>query len=352
MDLFSEKANSISPYIPGEQPKNEKYIKLNTNENPYPPSKKAIDKIKTIDFNKLKLYPDPECMELRNTYSKILDVKPENIFVGNGSDEVLATAFQTFFMEKENVLMPDISYSFYPVYSDLYNVKVKKIPLRENFSINIKDYMIENNGIVIANPNAPTSLSVAKKEIELLLANNKNSVVLVDEAYVDFGAESVVNLMKKYKNLLVVKTLSKSYSLAGLRVGFAIGDEELINGMNKIKNSFNSYPIDMIAQIIAKEAITDVNYLNETINKVKKTRGWVTKELKSLGFNVLESKTNFLFIIHKDKSAKEIFEKLKENKILVRYFNKERIDNGLRVSIGTDEEMQIFIEKIKNIVKE
>ncbi len=352
MSFFSQKANNILPYIPGEQPKDNEYIKLNTNENPYSPSMRAIEKIKSINFSRLRLYPDPDCTELRNTYSKILGVKSENIFVGNGSDEVLATAFQTFFMEKENVLMPDISYSFYPVYSDLYNVNVKKIPIKEDFTIDIKDYMIENNGIIIANPNAPTSLSIPRQDLELLLENNNNSVVLIDEAYVDFGGETVVKLIEKYKNLLVVRTLSKSYSLAGLRVGFAIGDKELIDGMNKIKNSFNSYPIDMIAQIIAEEAIKDIDYFEQNINKVIKTRHWVTEKLKLLGFDVLESKTNFLFIIHHQKSAKEIFDKLKSNKILVRYFNKEKINNGLRVTIGTDEEMKIFVECVKKIVKE
>lgn len=352
MDFFSEKVKNILPYVPGEQPKDGEYIKLNTNENPYPPSKRVIEKVKNIDYNKLRLYPDPECTELRNIFAKILGVKSENIFVGNGSDEVLATAFQTFFMDRENVLMPNISYSFYPVYSDLYNVKVKQIPLKEDFTINIKDYMIENNGIIIANPNAPTSLALSRNDVELILKSNRDRVVIIDEAYVDFGGESVISLIKTYNNLLVVKTLSKSYSLAGLRVGFAIGDKELIDGMNRIKNSFNSYPIDMIAQILAGEAIKDVEYLKENINKIVKTRNWVTKELQQLGFNVLDSKTNFLFIMHNKKSAKEIFEKLKENKILVRYFNKPKIDNRLRVTIGTDEEMASFIEKLKIIIEE
>ena len=352
MSLFSKKADDILPYVPGEQPKNGEFIKLNTNENPYAPSKKALDMLKKINLSQLKLYPDPESTNLRITYSKILDVSPENVFVGNGSDEVLATAFQTFFMDKENILMPDISYSFYPVYSDLYDIKVKKIPLKDNFSINIEDYMIENNGIVIANPNAPTSLALSKNEIIKLLEINRDSVVLIDEAYVDFGGESVVDLIKKYSNLLVVKTLSKSYSLAGLRVGFAIGESELIAGMNKIKNSFNSYPIDMLAQIIAEEAIKDMETLKDNTNKIIKTRTWVTKELRLLGFNVLDSKTNFLFVSHNKKTAKELFDKLKENKILVRFFNKERIDNRLRITIGTDEEMKIFIERIKIIIEE
>ena len=252
MDFFSKKANNILPYIPGEQPKDGEYIKLNTNENPYSPSENVKSAIENIDYNKLRLYPDPESSELRRIYANVLGVKAENIFVGNGSDEVLATAFQTFFMEKEKILMPDITYSFYPVYSDLYNVQTKTIPLKEDYTIDINDYMIENNGIIIANPNAPTSIALSKEEIEQIVKKNEDRVVIIDEAYVDFGGETVVSLIKKYKNLLVVKTLSKSYSLAGLRVGFAIGDKELINGMNKIKNSFNSYPIDMIAQIRSK----------------------------------------------------------------------------------------------------
>ena len=252
MDFFSNKANNILPYIPGEQPKDGEYIKLNTNENPYSPSENVVNAIRNIDYDKLRLYPDPESSELRTVYAKVLGVEAENIFVGNGSDEVLAIAFQTFFMEKENILMPDITYSFYPVYSNLYNVKAKQIPLREDYTIDINDYMVENNGIIIANPNAPTSIALSKKEIEQIVKNNKERVVIIDEAYVDFGGESVISLIKQYNNLLVIKTLSKSYALAGLRVGFAIGDKELINGMNKIKNSFNSYPIDMIAQIRSK----------------------------------------------------------------------------------------------------
>lgn len=218
MDFFSKKANNILPYIPGEQPKDGKYIKLNTNENPYSPSENVKSAIENIDYNKLRLYPDPESSELREVYANVLRVKAENIFVGNGSDEVLATAFQSFFMEKEKILMPDITYSFYPVYSDLYNVQTKTIPLKEDYTIDINDYMIENNGIIIANPNAPTSIAISREEIEQIVKNNKDRVVIIDEAYVDFGGETVVPLIKKYKNLLVVKTLSKSYALAGLRV--------------------------------------------------------------------------------------------------------------------------------------
>lgn len=352
MNFLSEKANELIPYVPGEQPKDGEYIKLNTNENPYFPSVDVIRAIKNTNFDRLRLYPDPESSKLRETYAQILGLEVDNIFVGNGSDEVLATAFQTFYMGKDNVLMPNITYSFYPVYCNLYNITAKEIPLKEDYTIDINDYLVKNNGIVIANPNAPTSIALSKNEIETIVKNNPNSVVLVDEAYVDFGGESVVSLVNEYNNLLVVETLSKSYSLAGLRVGFAIGNKELIDGMNRVKNSFNSYPIDMLAQIGATEALKDTKYLNETRNMIISTRQETTKALKELGFTVLDSKTNFLFIIHKEKKAEEIFDFLRENKILVRYFKKPRLDNGLRVTIGTDGEMKKFIEIITKFVKE
>ena len=347
MNYYSKKVNDLTPYIPGEQPKEGEYIKLNTNENPYPPSKNVISAIKNYDFDKLRLYPDPESIDLRRIYAKYLNLNIENIFVGNGSDEVLATAFQTFFTDKENVIMPDITYSFYPVYCNLYNIKAKEIPLKEDFTINIKDYMKKNNGIVIANPNAPTGIAISKEKIEKILKNNKDSIVLIDEAYVDFGAESCVSLINKYKNLLVVRTLSKSYSLAGMRIGFAIGDKELIDGMNRVKNSFNSYPIDRIAQIAAIEAIKDNNYFNITRNKIINTRNRVSEELKKIGFKVLDSKTNFLFVSNNKVPAQEIFNKLKENKILVRYFKKPRLNNFIRITIGTDKEMDIFLNYLK-----
>lgn len=352
MNYLSDKVSKLIPYVPGEQPKNSQYIKLNTNENPYPPSKKVIDAIKNFDCEKLRLYPDPESTRLREAFAKCVGVNPENIFVGNGSDEVLATAFQAFFMGKENILMPDISYSFYPVYCNLYDIKANEIPVNENYSIDIKDYLINNNGIVIANPNAPTSLALSQKEIEEIVRYNKDKVVLIDEAYVDFGGETVVPLVNKYDNILIVRTLSKSYSLAGMRVGFAVGSKELIEGMNRVKNSFNSYPIDAIAQIVAEKAIEDVNYFNETRNRIINTRDRIANELTKLGFKVLNSKTNFLFITHTKKSAEDIFNYLKEEKILVRYFKKPRLDNSLRVTIGTDEQMDRFIECISKFVNQ
>jgi len=349
MNLLSDKANKIVPYVPGEQPKEGNFIKLNTNENPYSPSENVKNAIKNINYDLLRLYPDPESSELREEYAKMFSLKSENIFVGNGSDEVLATAFQTFFMDKDDVLIPDITYSFYPVYCDLYDVNAKIIPLKEDYKIDINDYLIENNGIVIANPNAPTGISLKKEEIEKILKNNPRSVVLIDEAYMDFGEESVVSFVNEYENLLVTRTLSKSYSLAGLRIGFAIGNKNLIEGMNRIKNSFNSYPIDRIAQIAAIEAIKDIEYFNKTKDMIIATRERILSELKKLGFIVLDSKTNFLFIRHKEKVAEEIFKILKENKILVRYFKKPRLDNWLRVTIGTDKEMDEFIRVLKNI---
>lgn len=346
MNFFSKKANEILPYVPGEQPKEGEYIKLNTNENAYPPSPKVKEALNNLDVSKLKLYPDSESTILRETMAKNLGVNKENIFVGNGSDEVLAIAFQTFFMEKDNILMPDISYSFYPVYSDMYNVKAKIVPLKDDFTIDINDYIVPNNGIIIANPNAPTSISLSRDEIEVIVKNNTNSVVIIDEAYVDFGGETAVSLINQYNNLLVIRTLSKSYSLAGLRVGFAIGNKELINGMNKIKNSFNSYPIDFVAQTLAIEAIKDVEYFDKTRNMIIDTKQRIRRQLENIGFTVLDSKTNFLFIMHKDKKAEDIFNDLRKNKVLVRFFNKPKINNWLRVTIGTDEQMDRFIKII------
>lgn len=346
MNFFSKKANEIIPYVPGEQPKEGEYIKLNTNENAYPPSPKVKEALNNLDVSRLKLYPDSESTILRETMAKNLGVNKENIFVGNGSDEVLATAFQTFFMEKDNILMPDISYSFYPVYSDMYNVKAKIVPLKDDFTIDINDYIVPNNGIIIANPNAPTSISLSRDEIEVIVKNNTNNVVIIDEAYIDFGGETVVSLINQYNNLLVIRTLSKSYSLAGLRVGFAIGNKELINGMNKIKNSFNSYPIDFVAQTLAIEAIKDVEYFHKTRNMIIDTKQRIRKQLENIGFTVLDSKANFLFIMHKDKKAEDIFNDLRKNKVLVRFFNKPKINNWLRVTIGTDEQMDRFIKII------
>lgn len=352
MSFFTKKTENIKPYIPGEQPKSKGYIKLNTNENPYPPSRKVIKAIKNMDLKKLRLYPDPESYKLKEVYAKSLGLNIENIFVGNGSDEVLSIAFQTFFADKKDILIPDITYSFYNVYCELYNIKQKDIPLRADYSINIEDYNITNNGIVIANPNAPTGIYLSAKDIEKLTNKNPESIVLIDEAYIAFGGESVTNLIKKYKNLLVVTTLSKSNSLAGLRVGFAIGHKDLISGMNKIKNCINSYPIDRISQICGQEAIKDEKYFNKIINKVCIQREKTKEELIKLGFKCLDSKANFLFAIHNKYKAEDIFLFLNKNKILVRYFKKPRLENGLRITIGKPKEMKKLIKCIEKYIKE
>lgn len=350
MKFLSDKAASLVPYVPGEQPKDGVYIKLNTNENPYPPSPKAVEAIKTAAGDRLRLYPDPESTALKQVCADYWNVKPTQVFVGNGSDEVLAVAFQAFFSGKKNVLMPDISYSFYPVYCNLYDVEAKEVLLKEDFSIDVEAFLQPNQGVVIANPNAPTGMALTRAQLEEIVRKNPDSVVLIDEAYVDFGEESMVPLVEKYDNLLVVCTLSKSRSLAGLRVGFAFGSEALMDGMNRVKNSFNSYPVDFLAQKGAESAILDRAYFEETRNKVIEAREWTAGELTRLGFAVLPSKANFLFARPNGMEAAELFQKLKVEKILVRYFAKPRIDQWLRISIGTMEDMKTLIAKTEAIL--
>ena len=347
---WSKTTASLQPYVPGEQPKDKKYIKLNTNENPYPPSPKVVEAINNLDKDILKLYPDPNSEELLEAIGEYYGVDKQQVFLGNGSDEVLAISFMTFFDEGDKINFPDITYSFYEVYAKLFKLNVNLVKLEEDFSIPVDKFVGTNNGIIIPNPNAPTSRYLNLSEIERILKGNPEKIVIIDEAYVDFGGETAIKLVDKYKNLLVVQTFSKSRSLAGLRLGFAIGDEELIDGLNRVKNSFNSYPIDRVAMISGVEAIKDVEYFKETREKIIATREAASKQLEDLGFVVTPSKANFIFISHKEVPAEDIFLKLKEKGVLVRYFKKDRINNYLRVSIGTDEEMQIFIEKLKEIL--
>lgn len=347
--FFSKLVQEIEPYVPGEQPKDKKYIKLNTNENPYPPSPKVLKAIKQVSDD-LKLYPDPECSALRETAAQYYGLKKEQIFVGNGSDEVLAFCFPAFFVDKK-LLFPDITYSFYPVYSKLFGVEHENKPLKAHFEIDIKDYSNTDGSILLPNPNAPTGKYLELDSIEQILKKNPDNIVVIDEAYVDFGGDSSVKLIDKYPNLLVIQTLSKSWSLAGLRVGFALGNEELIDGLNRVKNSFNSYTLDVLAQVGAKAALEDIIYFNETKNKIIKTRERSVQTLSRLNFEVLDSKANFIFATHKTIEAKDIFEKLKEKGVLVRYFNKPRINQYLRISIGTDEEMERLSVALKEIVE-
>ncbi|MHC1683558.1 MAG: histidinol-phosphate transaminase [Clostridiaceae bacterium] len=349
--FWSNRVKETQPYVYGEQPKDKKYIKLNTNENPYPPSEKVIEKIKNLDKEGLKLYPDPTCDILKEELSKAYNLKKNQIFIGNGSDEVLAFSFLAFFNENHKVIFPDISYSFYEVYGSFFKVNYKLSKLKEDFTINVEDYINKDAAVIIPNPNAPTSVYLDKQAIINIIESNPNNVVIIDEAYIDFGGESVVDLVDKYNNLLVIQTLSKSRSLAGLRVGFAFGSEELIEGLDRVKNSINSYTLDSIAIAAASEAIKDKEYFELTRNKIINTREQVVEYLCSIGFEVLPSKANFIFVAHNEIAGKELFEKLKEHGVLVRHFGKERIKNYLRVTIGSDEEMKVFCNEITKIIE-
>jgi len=347
--FWSTVVNRSEPYIPGEQLNQKDIIKLNTNENPYPPSPKVIDAIKQETEHALNLYPSPTVDPLREEIANYYDLSKENIFVGNGSDEVLAFSFMAFFEPGKAIRFPEISYSFYPVYSKVFNIPYEEVPLQADFSIRPGDYFHSEGGVIFPNPNAPTSIYLGLEAVKEILEHNPDQVVIVDEAYVDFAEETAVTLLESYPNLLVVQTMSKSRSLAGLRVGFALGSPELIEGLVRIKDSFNSYTIDRLAMAGAHAAMEDRIYFKETTEKIISTRTWVSEELQKRGFNVLPSQTNFLFVSNKDKSAEDLYNKLKERNILVRYFNKPLIDTYLRITIGTDEDMKKFFEKLDEL---
>lgn len=351
MKQWEQHFRKVVPYVPGEQPNQPGMIKLNTNENPYPPSpkvKKAVEEFKT---DNLRLYPDPASTVLTEALGKAYGLKNEQIFVGVGSDDVLATAFLTFFNSKEPILFPDITYSFYEVWAALYNIPYETLPLKEDFTIRKEDYYRKNGGIVIANPNAPTSLSLELDAVRDILEHNRESIVIVDEAYVDFGGESALSLLKEFENLLVVQTFSKSYSMAGIRIGYAFGAPSLIKALNDVKYSYNSYTMNQPSLYYGAEAVRDSDYHKEIIERIRKTRARTAENLRKLGFTILDSRTNFLFAAHREVPAELIFEKLREKKIFVRYFKKPRIDNYLRITIGTDEEMAAFIDAVSGIIK-
>ena len=350
--FWSPLTASLVPYVPGEQPKDKTYIKLNTNENPYPPSPKVTDAIKGAANADLRLYPDPTCDVLVQAAANYYGLPAEQVFVGNGSDEILAFAFAAFFDPAKKLLFPDITYSFYKVYAKLYGLQTELIPLDEQFNVQVEAYHSDNGGIIIPNPNAPTAELLPLEDIRKLLESNPNQAVIIDEAYIDFGGQSAVELITDYPNLLVVQTLSKSRSLAGLRVGFAFGSKELIEGLNRIKNSFNSYTLDRLALAGAVASFEDDAYFRETTAKVIATRERVTEQLLAIGFKVTDSKANFVFISHKAIAAKDIFQQLRDKGVLVRYFDQPRINEYLRVSIGTDEEMDAFIQAVQEIVGE
>ena len=346
--FWSQVVRELEPYVPGEQPQIDGLIKLNTNESPYPPSPEVI-KLMTHDaIDRLRLYPDPNSKKLKNTIATYYGVAAEQVFVGNGSDEVLALAFMAFFQQDKPLLFPDISYSFYPVYCKLFGIDYKTPALRDDFTINFADYSPKNGGIIFPNPNAPTAIGKSLADIEVLLQKNTESVVIVDEAYIDFGGETAISLVNKYPNLLVVQTLSKSRSLAGMRVGFAVGNIDLITALDRVKNSFNSYPLDRLAEAATVAAFEDDTYFKACRDKIVATRGWTVKELEALGFNVLPSQANFVFAKPAGNNAAELAQKLREQKILVRYFSAPRINEFLRITIGTDDQMQCMIDVLKS----
>ena len=351
-ELWSRRCRELIPYVPGEQPKGQTFIKLNTNENPYPPSPMAVKAIKETLGETLRLYPDPYCTELRGAIALELDVKPDQIFVGNGSDEVLSLAFQAFFDPDKPIRFADVTYSFYPVFADFYGLTYREIPLDENFALPLGPFLESGGGVVLANPNAPTGRELAFSDLRSIVEANPSCVVIVDEAYVDFGARSAVELVCRYPNLLVVRTFSKGRSLAGLRVGYAVGNRELISALNSVKNSFNSYPVDRLAQAGALGAIRDIDYFRATTTKIINTRACATSSLRRMGFHVCDSSANFLFVSHESVSAKTLLDGLRQRGILVRWWDKPRISNHLRITVGTDDDMKALCSALSEILAE
>ena len=337
----------VDPYVPGEQPKQDNMVKLNTNENPYPPAPGVEKVLKSMETGDFRLYPKPDARELVDALAEEYKVSANQIFVGVGSDDVLGMAFLTCFNGEKPILFPDITYSFYPVWADLFKIPYERPVLDENFCIKKEDYFVENGGIVIANPNAPTSIAMPLSDIEEIVAKNPDSVVIIDEAYVDFGGESALPLVGKYENLLVVQTFSKSRSMAGMRIGFAIGNKELIDAMYAVRNSYNSYTMNMPSILCGVEAVIDRAYFEKTKKAIMATREDTAKKLSALGFKVLPSSANFLFAAHESVPAEELFLMLREKHIYVRYFKLPRISNYLRITIGTPEQMEKFLAELR-----
>ncbi|MFW2003445.1 histidinol-phosphate transaminase [Acinetobacter ursingii] len=353
MRFWSPEVRELEPYTPGEQPKIQNLLKLNTNENPYPPSPKVVEAVQAVlthQADALRLYPDPDATQLKQAIATQQNVNVDQVFVGNGSDEVLAHIFKAFFIQDQPILYPDITYSFYPVYSQFFSVKTQQIPLNDDFEIVLDDYRQANGGIIITNPNAPTSIALSMQQIEQILQANPDRVVVIDEAYVDFGAETAVGLVEQYDNLVVCQTTSKSRSLAGLRVGFAIAQAHLIAALEAVKNSFNSYPMDRFAIAAAVASFEDQAYFEAQCQKVIQSRDKLVEELKEIDFKVLPSKANFIFVTHPARDAAELATQLREQGVLVRYFNKPRIDQYLRITIGTDQQNQRLVETLKTLL--
>lgn len=348
---WEDNVRKVVPYVAGEQPNKENMIKLNTNECPYPPAPGVVEAASKMDCDELRLYPNSEVAPLVQALAEYYHVKPSQVFVGVGSDDVLAMAFLTFFNGKEPILFPDVTYSFYDVWADLYRIPYKTCALDENWHINPEDYKQPNGGVIFPNPNAPTGLLEDISVVEEIIQANRDVVVIVDEAYIDFGGESALPLLEKYDNLLIVQTFSKSRAMAGLRIGFCIGNEKLIQYLNDAKFSFNSYTMNLPSQLLGVEAVKDDAYFKDITAKIQKTRERVKKELAELGFTFPDSKANFIFASHKSVPAKEIYQALREQDIYVRFWDKERINNCLRITIGTDEQMDCLIDFLKKYLQ-
>ncbi len=350
MSQWRDNVRTVEPYTPGEQPKQQNVIKLNTNENPYGPSPR-VQAVKE-DCDTLRLYPDPAATDLVHSIADYHGVTDKQVFVGVGSDDVLAMAFLTFFNSTKPILFPDVTYSFYDVWAKLYRIPYEQPALNEQFRIQREDYYKENGGVIFPNPNAPTGICENLEFIEDILQHNTDVVVIVDEAYIDFGGTSALALIDSYENLLVVRTFSKSRSMAGLRIGYAIGNPELIQALNNVKYSFNSYTMNRPSIELGVESLKDEAYFQEIVGKIVKTRAWFEEEMRNLGFEFPDSKANFIFATHKNAAAEDIFKAAKEKNIYVRYFKQPRIDNYLRITIGTDEEMQQLLQFLKEYLKE
>lgn len=348
--FLSDRFAALKAYVPGEQPQDKSYIKLNTNESPYPPAPRVVEALSTEEINDLRLYSDPQCKKLRKALADYYGVAPENIIVGNGSDEILSFIFMAFCDKNTGVSYPDISYGFYPVYADLYGISKSKVPLRDDFSICTEDYYNAGTTVVIANPNAPTGICMSIEDIESIVKANPNNVVVIDEAYIDFGGDSAIPLTEKYDNLLVVQTFSKSRSLAGARLGYAVGGNELIADLEKLRYSTNPYNVNRLTLLAGAAALGDGEYYDKNNSIIIQSRDYTSKKLSELGFELTDSKANFLFARHTKLTGAELYQGLRERGILVRHFDKPRISDYVRITVGTKEQMDSLLNSLKGML--
>ena len=349
--FFTDRLSALKAYVPGEQPKDMKYIKLNTNESPFPPSPSVLEAVKD-EAGRLQLYSDPECASLVDSFAQLYGIERDRVVMTNGSDEVLNFAFMAFFDEKRPAVFPDITYGFYPVFAELNHIPYEEIPLAEDFSINVEDYIGIGKNIVIANPNAPTGLTLSLVDIERIVSSNKDNLVIIDEAYVDFGGESAIGLTYKYDNLLVTGTFSKSRSLAGARLGFGVGSPELIRDLNTIRFSTNPYNVNRMTMVAGTRALIDNSYYMDNCKRIIENREYASRALSSLGFKMTDSKANFIFAEHSEIGGEELYLALKARGILVRHFSKDKIKNYNRITVGTREEMEALIGAVTDILEE